>query len=80
MSRVCGSVFLAVLLTGALRSEAYSQANALSRADAIVIAKTNMAEWAFSPRQTANSSYDTTVNAYEQGTHHRVPPEGFPGL
>jgi amidase len=31
---------------------------------AIVIAKTNMAEWAFSPRQTVSSSYDTTANAY----------------
>ncbi len=31
---------------------------------AIVIAKTNMAEWAFSPRQTVSSSYGTTANAY----------------
>ncbi len=43
-------------------------ANALGRADeidAVVIAKTNMAEWAFSPRQTVSSSYDTTANAYD---------------
>jgi len=33
-------------------------------AGAIVIAKTNMAEWAFSPRQTVSSSYGTTANAY----------------
>lgn len=33
-------------------------------AGAIVIAKTNMAEWAFSPRQTVSSSFDTTRNAY----------------
>jgi Asp-tRNA(Asn)/Glu-tRNA(Gln) amidotransferase A subunit family amidase len=33
-------------------------------ADAIIIAKTNMAEWAFSPRQTVSSSFDTTANAY----------------
>jgi Asp-tRNA(Asn)/Glu-tRNA(Gln) amidotransferase A subunit family amidase len=33
--------------------------------DAIVIAKTNMAEWAFSPRQTVSSSFDTTANAYD---------------
>lgn len=33
-------------------------------ADAIVLAKTNMAEWAFSPRQTVSSSFDTTRNAY----------------
>lgn len=31
---------------------------------AIVIAKTNMAEWAFSPRQSVSSSFDTTRNAY----------------
>jgi amidase len=33
-------------------------------ADAIVLAKTNMAEWAFSARQTVSSSFDTTANAY----------------
>ena len=37
----------------------------LREADAIVIAKTNMAEWAFSPRQTISSSYGTTANAYD---------------
>jgi Asp-tRNA(Asn)/Glu-tRNA(Gln) amidotransferase A subunit family amidase len=31
---------------------------------AIVIAKTNMAEWAFSPRETTSSSFGTTANAY----------------
>ena len=31
---------------------------------AIIVAKTNMAEWAFSPRQTVSSSFDTTRNAY----------------
>jgi Asp-tRNA(Asn)/Glu-tRNA(Gln) amidotransferase A subunit family amidase len=31
---------------------------------AIVVSKTNMAEWAFSPRQTVSSSFDTTRNAY----------------
>ncbi|MFK7830191.1 MAG: amidase [Congregibacter sp.] len=36
----------------------------LREADAIVIAKTNMAEWAFSPKQTISSSYGTTANAY----------------
>jgi Asp-tRNA(Asn)/Glu-tRNA(Gln) amidotransferase A subunit family amidase len=33
--------------------------------DAVVIAKTNMAEWAFSPRETVSSSFDTTANAYD---------------
>ena len=31
---------------------------------AVVLAKTNMAEWAFSPRQSVSSSFDTTRNAY----------------
>lgn len=37
----------------------------LREADAIIIAKTNMAEWAFSPRQTVSSSYGVTANAYD---------------
>jgi Asp-tRNA(Asn)/Glu-tRNA(Gln) amidotransferase A subunit family amidase len=37
----------------------------LRQADAIVIAKTNMAEWAFSPKQTLSSSYGVTANAYD---------------
>ncbi len=36
----------------------------IREAGAIVVAKTNMAEWAFSPRQTVSSSFDTTANAY----------------
>lgn len=37
----------------------------LREADAIVIAKTNMAEWAFSPRESISSSYGRTANAYD---------------
>lgn len=37
----------------------------LREAGAIVIAKTNMAEWAFSPRQTRSSAYGVTANAYD---------------
>lgn len=37
----------------------------LRQADAIIIAKTNMAEWAFSPKQTRSSSYGVTANAYD---------------
>mgnify|MGYP000106086733 CR=1 FL=1 len=37
----------------------------LREADTVVIAKTNMAEWAFSPRQTKSSSFGTTANAYD---------------
>ncbi|MCJ7627492.1 MAG: amidase family protein, partial [Longimicrobiales bacterium] len=32
--------------------------------DAVIVAKTNMAEWAFSPRESVSSSFDTTANAY----------------
>lgn len=32
---------------------------------AVILAKTNMAEWAFSPRETVSSSFDTTANAYD---------------
>jgi amidase len=37
----------------------------IREADAVIIAKTNMAEWAFSPRETVSSSFDTTANAYD---------------
>ena len=44
-------------------------------ADAIIIAKTKLAEWAFSPKQMFSSSYGTTANAYDLA---RV-PAGFSG-
>tara|TARA_B100001057_G_scaffold289140_1_gene289248 strand:+ start:2976 stop:4628 length:1653 start_codon:yes stop_codon:yes gene_type:complete len=37
----------------------------LKEAGAIVLAKTNMAEWAFSPRESISSSYGRTANAYD---------------
>ena len=37
----------------------------LREAGAIIIAKTNMAEWAFSAKQTLSSSYGITANAYD---------------
>ncbi len=36
----------------------------IRQADAIIVAKTNMAEWAFSPRRTESSSFGITANAY----------------
>jgi Asp-tRNA(Asn)/Glu-tRNA(Gln) amidotransferase A subunit family amidase len=39
----------------------------LRDAGAIIIAKTNMAEWAFSPRQSISSSFGRTANAYNTG-------------
>ena len=38
----------------------------IKAAGAIVLAKTNMAEWAFSPRNSISSSYGATTNAYDQ--------------
>jgi Asp-tRNA(Asn)/Glu-tRNA(Gln) amidotransferase A subunit family amidase len=37
----------------------------LRASDAIIVAMTNMAEWAFSPRVTVSSSYGRTANAYD---------------
>jgi Asp-tRNA(Asn)/Glu-tRNA(Gln) amidotransferase A subunit family amidase len=37
----------------------------IREAGAVVVAKTNMAEWAFSPRETVSSAFDTTRNAYD---------------
>ena len=37
----------------------------LREAGAIVLTKTNMAEWAFSPRETVSSSFGRTANAYD---------------
>ena len=42
----------------------------LREAGAIIVAKSNMAEWAFSPKQTVSSSYGRTANAYDRD---RVP-------
>ncbi|MFT6092766.1 MAG: Asp-tRNA(Asn)/Glu-tRNA(Gln) amidotransferase A subunit family amidase [Pseudohongiellaceae bacterium] len=39
----------------------------LRDAGAIILAKTNMAEWAFSPRESVSSSYGRTANAYDIG-------------
>jgi amidase len=39
----------------------------LRNAGAIILAKTNMAEWAFSPRESVSSSYGRTANAYDIG-------------
>jgi amidase len=38
----------------------------IRQAGAVIVGKTNMAEWAFSPRQTVSSSYGTTANAYDR--------------
>lgn len=53
-----------VALAGSVPPDDAFMVERIRAADAIVLAKTNMAEWAFSPRQTVSSSFDTTRNAY----------------
>ena len=53
-----------IALMGSIPPDDAFMVRRIREAGAIVIAKTNMAEWAFSPRQTVSSSYDTTANAY----------------
>ncbi len=53
-----------IALMGSLPPDDAFMVQQLRLADAIVLAKTNMAEWAFSARQTVSSSFGTTANAY----------------
>ena len=59
-------------LKGFASSKDAFQVKRIKDAGAIVLAKSNMAEFAFSPYET--------VNAYEQATHHRHPPASTPPL
>lgn len=54
-----------VALKGSIPPDDAFMVRKLREAGAIVLAKTNMAEWAFSPRQTVSSSFGTTANAYD---------------
>lgn len=53
-----------IALAGNLPPDDAFMVRRIREADAIVLAKTNMAEWAFSPRETVSSSYGTTANVY----------------
>lgn len=52
-------------LKGFLPPDDAFQVKAIREAGAIVLAKSNMAEWAFSPYQTESSIAGTTVNPYD---------------
>ncbi|MDT8368240.1 MAG: amidase [Longimicrobiales bacterium] len=51
-------------LAGSLPPDDATQIERARGAGAVVVAKTNMAEWAFSPRETVSSSFGRTRNAY----------------
>jgi len=53
-----------IALSGSIPPDDAFMVQRIREEGAIIVAKTNMAEWAFSPRQTVSSSYDTTANAY----------------
>jgi len=54
-----------VALAGSIPADDAFMISRLRQAGAIVLAKTNMAEWAFSPRETVSSSHGRTANAYD---------------
>jgi amidase len=53
-----------IALAGSVPPEDTYMVRRLREEGAVLIAKTNMAEWAFSPRQTVSSTRGTTANAY----------------
>jgi Asp-tRNA(Asn)/Glu-tRNA(Gln) amidotransferase A subunit family amidase len=53
-----------VALAESIPAEDAFMVRRIREAGAIVLAKTNMAEWAFSPRQSVSSTMGTTANAY----------------
>lgn len=54
-----------IALKGSIPPDDAFMVSKLREAGAVIIAKTNMAEWAFSPRESVSSSYGRTANAYD---------------
>ena len=54
-----------IALKGSIPDDDAFMVRRLREAGAIMLAKTNMAEWAFSPRRSKSSSYGITANAYD---------------
>jgi Asp-tRNA(Asn)/Glu-tRNA(Gln) amidotransferase A subunit family amidase len=52
-------------LAGSVPPDDATQVERIRAAGAVIVAKTNMAEWAFSPRETVSSSFGRTRNAYD---------------
>lgn len=55
----------AIALKGSIPPDDAFMVKKLRQAGAIIIAKSNMAEWAFSPYETISSTHGTTANAYD---------------
>ena len=54
-----------IALSGSIPPDDAYMVKKLRQADAIIIAKSNMGEWAFSPYNTISSTYGETRNAYD---------------
>jgi Asp-tRNA(Asn)/Glu-tRNA(Gln) amidotransferase A subunit family amidase len=54
-----------IALTGSIPPDDAFMVKKLRQADAIIIAKSNMGEWAFSPYNTISSTHGETRNAYD---------------
>ena len=54
-----------IALSGSIPPDDAYMVKKLRRADAIIIAKSNMGEWAFSPYNTISSTHGETRNAYD---------------
>ena len=54
-----------IALSGSIPPDDGYMVNKLRQADAIIIAKSNMGEWAFSPQNTISSTHGETRNAYD---------------